>query len=229
MQVLSVPFVEREQAEAPGPVANRCVPQGMGCKFSALRGSLHQPQRRDVAQQVEPAVWNRKVVSANLTVPIGVLAVSGILQEPCLILNRNWQPITFLPVQTAIVNVMRDMASVLDVQDYLLLTFEEWVELGRSSDCMIQTPSLQIAAPEVVVLKKYGERPPRKVVFNRPNLWKRDQFTCQYCGVALPGEDLTIEHVTPRSRAVRRPGRTASRPARTATAGRPTRPRARPA
>lgn len=126
--------------------------------------------------------------------------MSGVLQEPCLILNRNWQPITFLPVQTAIVNVMRDMASVLDVQDYLLLTFEEWVELARSSDRMIKTPSLKIAAPEVVVLKKYGERPPRKVVFNRPNLWKRDRFTCQYCGEALPGDDLTIEHVVPRSR-----------------------------
>jgi len=126
--------------------------------------------------------------------------VSGVLQEPCLILNRNWQPVTFLPVQTAIVNVMRDMASVLDVQDYLLLTFEEWVELGRDTGRAIRTPSRTIAAPEVIVLKKYGERPPRKVVFNRPNLYRRDQFTCQYCGVALASDDLTIEHILPRSR-----------------------------
>ena len=126
--------------------------------------------------------------------------MSGILQEPCLTLNRNWQPITFLPVQTAIVNVMRDMASVLDPQDYLLLSFEEWVELGRQSDRMIRTPKLAIAAPEVIVLKKYGERPPRKITFSRENLYKRDEFTCQYCGVALPGRDLTIEHVLPRSR-----------------------------
>lgn len=126
--------------------------------------------------------------------------MSSVLSDPCLILNRNWQPITFLPIQTAIVTVMRDMASVLDVQDYLLLTFEEWTELGRQSDRMIKTPNLAIAAPEVIVLKKYGERPPRKVVFNRPNLYKRDAFTCRSCGVALPGEDLTIEHVMPRSR-----------------------------
>ncbi len=125
---------------------------------------------------------------------------SSVLDDPCLVLNRNWQPITFLPVQTGIVNVMRDMASVLDVQDYLLLTFEEWVELDRASDRMIQTPRMKIPAPEVIVLKKYGERPPRRVVFNRPNLYRRDQFTCQYCGTALPGGDLTIEHVLPRSR-----------------------------
>ncbi len=126
--------------------------------------------------------------------------MSGVLQEPCLILNRNWQPITFLPVQTAIVNVMRDMASVLDVEDYLLLTFEEWVALGRDTGRHIRTPSREISAPEVIVLKKYGERPPRKVVFNRPNLGKRDAFTCQYCGLALSSDDLTIEHVLPRSR-----------------------------
>ena len=23
--------------------------------------------------------------------------MSGVLQEPCLVLNRNWQPVTFLP------------------------------------------------------------------------------------------------------------------------------------
>ncbi len=126
--------------------------------------------------------------------------MSSVLDDPCLILNRNWQPVTFVPVQTAIVNVMRDMASVLDVQDYLLLTFEEWAELGRKSDRVIHTPNMVIAAPEVVVCKKYGERPPRRVVFNRPNLYRRDQFTCQYCGVQLPASDLQMEHVFPRSR-----------------------------
>jgi 5-methylcytosine-specific restriction endonuclease McrA len=126
--------------------------------------------------------------------------MSGVLNEPCLVLNRNWQPVTFLPVQTGIVNVMRDMASVLDVEDYLLLTFEEWVELGRKSDRTIRTPNMEIPAPEVIVLKKYGERPPRRVVFNRPNLYRRDQFTCQYCGEQLPASELQMEHVFPRSR-----------------------------
>lgn len=122
------------------------------------------------------------------------------LKEPCLVLNRNWMAITFLPIQTCVVNVMRDMASVLDVQDYLLLTFEEWIELKRDTGRYIQTPNMRISAPEVVVLKKYGERPPRKVTFNRANLARRDVYTCQYCGEALPERKLTIEHVQPRSR-----------------------------
>lgn len=126
--------------------------------------------------------------------------MSSVLSEPCLVLNRNWQAVTFLPTSTAIVNVMRDMASVLDVQDYLLLSFEEWIELGRDTGRQIKTPTKAIPAPEVVVLKKYGERPPRRVVFNRPNLYRRDEWTCQYCGESLPERELTIEHVLPRSR-----------------------------
>jgi 5-methylcytosine-specific restriction endonuclease McrA len=126
--------------------------------------------------------------------------VSSVLNDPCLVLNRNWQPVTFLPVQTAIVTAMRDMASVLDTESYYLMSFDDWSVSGFSTERMIRTPTLQIPAPEVIVLKKYGERPPRKVSFSRPNLYKRDAFTCQYCGDALPGADLTIEHVVPRSR-----------------------------
>jgi 5-methylcytosine-specific restriction endonuclease McrA len=171
----------------------------MGCKSSVLRVSSSNPKTGS-SSVVEPDVWNVEVAGAIPAFPIGASPVSSVLQEPCLILNRNWQPITFLPVQTAIVNVMRDMASVLDVQDYLLLTFEEWIALDRESDRIIRTAHSRIPAPEVIVLKQYGERPPRKVVFNRPNLGKRDSFTCQYCGVTLAADDLTVEHVLPRSR-----------------------------
>lgn len=126
--------------------------------------------------------------------------MSSVLNEPCLVLNRNWQPVTFLPVQTAIVNAMRDMASVLDTENYLLVSFDEWAASGYQSDRMIRTPNLQIPAPEVIVLKKYGERPPRKVTFTRSNLHRRDEWTCQYCGDALPERKLQIEHILPRSR-----------------------------
>ena len=34
----------------------------------------------------------------------------------------------------------------------------------------------------------------------RRNLFRRDRNTCQYCGQRFPSEELTIDHVTPRSR-----------------------------
>lgn len=124
----------------------------------------------------------------------------SVLNEPTLVLNRNWQPVTFLPVQVAIVNVMRDMASVLDPVNYLLLTFEEWAVSKPDTDRWIKTAREPIPAPEVIVLKQYGERPPRKIVFNKHTLARRDEHQCQYCGADLYREKITVEHVLPRSR-----------------------------
>lgn len=122
------------------------------------------------------------------------------LNDPVLVLNRNWQVTTFLPVQTAIVTAMRDMASVLDPESYELLSFDKWVSHQPKDHDWIKTSSGQIAAPQVIVLKKYGERPPRKLTFTRPNLYRRDDYTCQYCGDPLPASELTVDHVLPRSR-----------------------------
>lgn len=135
----------------------------------------------------------------------------SVLNEPVLVLNRNWQPVTFMPVQTAIVNVMRDMASILDPVNYYLMPFEEWIEahqpvLDDSGDPVesekrwIKTSRLWIPAPEVIVLKQYGETPPRKITFNRSNLARRDDYLCQYCGKEIGVVKMTIDHVLPRSR-----------------------------
>lgn len=124
----------------------------------------------------------------------------GVLNEPTLVLNRNWQAITFTPVKIAICDVMRDMACVVHPETFVPMPFEDWCGVELDGLRWIKTASEDIPAPEVIVLKEYGERPPRKVGFNRPNLWKRDDFSCQYCGTSLPGNKLQVEHVTPRSK-----------------------------
>jgi len=123
-----------------------------------------------------------------------------IVDEPVLALNRTWQPVTFLPIRIAICTTMRDMASIMCPVSYYLMSLEEWMENAPTSDRLIKTARQPIVAPEVIVFKRYGERPPRKISFNRPNLWRRDEYSCQYCGVALPGNKLQVEHVVPRSR-----------------------------
>lgn len=124
----------------------------------------------------------------------------GVLDEPCLVLNRNWEPVTFQPVKVSIVTAMRDMANVLDTKNYLLLPFDEWCQHTPENAVWIKTASQPIAAPEIIVLKEYGERPPRKVNFNRLNLIKRDQHECQYCGEAVTPSKFQVEHIVPRSR-----------------------------
>lgn len=122
------------------------------------------------------------------------------LQDAALVLNRCWQPIMFAPVQTCIVTAMRDMASIMDPENFYLHSFDAWQKHEPRGARWIKTSSSRIAAPEVIVLKKYGERPPRRISFNRPNLYRRDEWTCQYCGEELPQKKLTIEHIMPSSR-----------------------------
>jgi 5-methylcytosine-specific restriction endonuclease McrA len=126
--------------------------------------------------------------------------VSGVLNEPVLVLNRSWRPTIFLPVQTAVVTAMRDQAAVLDPETCYLMTFDEWVKHEPVGHDWIRTSTGRIAAPQVIVLKKYGETPPKRVSFSKPGVHRRDDYTCQYCGVRLPQRDLQLEHVVPRSR-----------------------------
>ena len=53
--------------------------------------------------------------------------------------------------------------------------------------------------PEVIVLKTYDRLPTNSVTFSRRNIFKRDRFTCQFCGRQPGSEALTIDHVVPRS------------------------------
>jgi 5-methylcytosine-specific restriction endonuclease McrA len=45
----------------------------------------------------------------------------------------------------------------------------------------------------------YDGMPRRNVPFSRRNLYRRDKFTCQYCGNRPGSEELTIDHIVPRS------------------------------
>jgi 5-methylcytosine-specific restriction endonuclease McrA len=50
-----------------------------------------------------------------------------------------------------------------------------------------------------VSLTRYDRVPASTVTFSRRNIFKRDRYTCQYCGTQPGSEELTIDHVLPRS------------------------------
>jgi len=117
-----------------------------------------------------------------------------------MVLNSAWQVTTFLPIGTAIEFLLRDRAAVIHPVTFEPLSFEDWMERAPEDSRWIKTSGKPVPAPDVVVLKSYGKMPPQKVGFNRSNLFRRDEHTCQYCGVGLPSSKLQIEHVLPRSR-----------------------------
>jgi hypothetical protein len=126
--------------------------------------------------------------------------VAKALELPTLVLNRNWQPVNVATVGRALVLLWNESARVVDPHDYRTYTWADWSQLRvREGDPFIQAIRMQLRAPEVIVLADYDRLPSAAVSFSRRNLFKRDHWTCQYCGVQPGVDELTIDHVVPRS------------------------------
>ncbi len=125
----------------------------------------------------------------------------GILQERTLVLNRSWMAITTTSVRHAVSLVYQRAARVICPDTYQTHDFDSWSELAvaRDQPC-VRTVANQLRVPEIIVLATYDGLPRRNVPFSRRNLYRRDQHMCQYCGGRPGTEELSIDHVIPRSR-----------------------------
>lgn len=126
---------------------------------------------------------------------------SSVLQRPTLVLNRNWQPVRVATVARALLLVWKDCARVVDPNDFQTYDWNDWSTLRPTDgEPYIQAVTIRLRVPEVVALVEYDRMPSQHVPFSRRNLFKRDRYTCQYCGCQPGGNELTIDHVIPRSR-----------------------------
>ena len=99
-----------------------------------------------------------------------------------LILNTSYEPLHVCSVKRAVSLLMQEIA-----------------ERVEDSDKVLRSPSQIFPVPSVVKLKKFIKRPFRyRVSFNRKNVFRRDNHTCQYC--SRFSHELTLDHVIPRSR-----------------------------
>jgi len=96
-----------------------------------------------------------------------------------LVLNQNYEPLNVCNEKRAIVLIDGGKAEVL--------------EHGSGQ---IRTPSQIFLRPSVIRLVYLIKRPRPKARLTRREIFLRDNFTCQYCGVR--GKDLTLDHVIPR-------------------------------
>ena len=126
--------------------------------------------------------------------------VSQVLQSPTLVLNRSWQPVNVATVARALVMVWSDTARVVDPDDYQLYDWSDWAKLvPQEGEPYVRSVSQRICVPEVITLTQFNRLPSTTVAFSRRNIFKRDRMSCQYCGRRLKGDELTIDHVVPRS------------------------------
>ena len=122
------------------------------------------------------------------------------LEHPTLVLNRHWTAVNVVPVRRALVLVCRNAARIIAPDTYELHDLTSWEEQAiGTDDWTVRMVSRSIRVPEVIVLASY-DRPPRlHVPFTRRNVYRRDKYTCQYCGRRPGSENLSIDHIVPRS------------------------------
>lgn len=126
--------------------------------------------------------------------------MSDPLRQNVLVLNKNYQPVDLYTVEEALVSVCKGKSEILDTnyQGYDIL---EWATLSSEDEqASIRTVTYQFLIPEVVRLVEFDEIIERDITYTRYNIFYRDNYMCQYCGIKCARSELTIDHVIPKSR-----------------------------
>ncbi len=97
----------------------------------------------------------------------------------------------------------------MDVEDghYANYDLGTWLEMSElrieernEDDDWIRSVNFEVQVPRVIRLLRYDRVPRQTTRFNRRNLFARDGHRCQYCAEVFPNNQLSLDHVVPRSR-----------------------------
>jgi hypothetical protein len=139
----------------------------------------------------------------------------NLLEEKVLVLNRLWQAINVCSAKRAICFLYTGHAKVVESKNgnYELYDFSKWLEHSQNnffsgnipdeeahSNGFIHSISCSLKKPNIIILGFYLGYPNLRIKLSRENIYKRDKYTCQYCGKKLDQKKLNIDHILPRHR-----------------------------
>ncbi len=104
------------------------------------------------------------------------------MSKEVLVLNASFEPLSLVSVRRAVVLLLREKAELVEATEQRL----------RSADHSFPIPL-------VIRLVHYVRLPHRNVPPTRSAIMLRDAHTCQYCGMMPGRQELTVDHVIPRS------------------------------
>jgi 5-methylcytosine-specific restriction endonuclease McrA len=106
---------------------------------------------------------------------------------PALVLNADFRPLSYYPL------------SVWPWQEAVKAIFRETVVVVSEYARVVRSPGAELKLPSVLALKEYVPMD-RAPAFTRFNVFLRDGWQCQYCAGHFRTDELTFDHVIPRSR-----------------------------
>lgn len=111
-------------------------------------------------------------------------------------------------IKRAINLLCKELAEVIVCEkgQYANYDFSSWVEISQlekefspDEHDWLHTVKTSIAVPRIVRLLFYDRLPRGKVKLNRQNIFARDSNHCQYCGKRFSTNELSLDHVIPRT------------------------------
>ena len=103
------------------------------------------------------------------------------MNQRALVLNQDYSPLTVCSIQRAFLLIFLEKAELID--DF--------------NGQYLRTVTHNYPKPAVIRICNYINIPYKEVELSRQNVFKRDSYSCQYCGIT---KNLTLDHVLPRSR-----------------------------
>ena len=108
--------------------------------------------------------------------------------SPALVLNADYTPLSHMPL------------SLWYWQDALKAVLMGKARVISEYNIHVRSVRQEFALPSVIVLTEYHRIPVCEPPLSRRNIYIRDNFKCQYCLEIFPPEDLSMDHVIPRSK-----------------------------
>lgn len=102
------------------------------------------------------------------------------MKRPVLVLNGSYEPLQFCSAKRAMKLLIKEVA--VTEQEHDIIVHGSWM------------------LPSVIRLKHFRKVPIKIQEVNRKNIFTRDRNKCQYCGHIFSVNNLTLDHVQPKSR-----------------------------
>lgn len=104
--------------------------------------------------------------------------------KKCLVLDASYMPRSIITSERAFTIFYKGNAEIVE---------------NHPSKFKVVNPNLEIYKPSIIRVKKNMKVDFHKTKLSRENVFKRDGYTCVYCG-SEDKRKLTIDHVVPQSR-----------------------------